>query len=87
MLGSLLGRVLAGAARGVVAVAANAAATELRKPETQAKLAQGVATVHHHMTDPERRTALERAAGDAGLSAARALGRAAGTLKNKLSGS
>lgn len=87
MLGSLLGRVLASAARGVVAIAANAAAAELRKPETQAKIGQGIATVHQHVTDPDRRAALERAAGDAGKSAARALGRAAGTLKNKLGGS
>jgi hypothetical protein len=87
MLGSLFGRVLVSAARSVAAVAANAAAAELRKPETQAKIGQAIAIAHQQVTDPERRAALERAAGDAGKSAARALGRAAGTLRNKIGGS
>lgn len=72
--------------RSVGAVALNAAMTELRKPETQAKLGAGIATVHHHLNDPEKRADLERAAGTAGKTAARMLGRAAGNLKNKLNG-
>ena len=72
--------------RSVGAVALNAAMTELRKPETQAKLGAGIATVHHHLNDPEKRADLERAAGTAGKTAARMLGLAAGNLKNKLNG-
>ncbi len=86
MLGSFLGRAVVAAVRSVGAVALNAAMTELRKPETQAKLGAGIATVHHHLNDPEKRADLERAAGTAGKTAARMLGRAAGNLKNKLNG-
>ena len=57
--------------------------TELRKPETQAKIGAGIATVHQHLNDPEKRAELERAAGTAGKTAARMLGRAAGTLQTK----
>ena len=45
-----------------------------------------MATVHHHLNDPEKRAELERAAGTASKSAVRALGRAAGNLRNKISG-
>ena len=86
MLGSFLGRAVVAAVRSVGAVAVNAAMTELRKPETQAKIGQGIATVHHHLNDPEKRAELERAAGTAGKTAARMLGRAAGTIRNKISG-
>ncbi len=86
MLGSFLGRALVTAARSVAAVAVNAAMTELKKPENQAKIGQGIATVHHHLNDPEKRAELERAAGAAGKTAARMLGRAAGSLRNKISG-
>ena len=86
MLGSFLGRAVVAAVRSVGAVALNAAMTELRKPETQAKLGAGIATFHHHLNDPEKRADLERAAGTAGKTAARMLGRAAGNLKNKLNG-
>jgi|GEM_PF-2981700 hypothetical protein len=86
MLGSFFGRAIVAAVRSVGAVAVNAAMTELRKPETQAKIGQGIATVHHHLNDPEKRAELERAAGTAGKSAVRALGRAAGNLRNKISG-
>jgi hypothetical protein len=86
MLGSFLGRALVTAARSVAAVAVNAAMTELKKPENQAKIGQGIATVHHHLNDPEKRAELERAAGTAGKTAARMLGRAAGNLRNKISG-
>ena len=54
--------------------------------ETQAKIGQGIATVHHHLNDPEKRAELERAAGTAGKTAARMLGRAAGNLRNKIGG-
>jgi hypothetical protein len=84
VLGSFFGRALVNAARGVAAVAVNAAVAELRKPETQAKIGAGIATVHHHLNDPEKRADIERAAGVAGKSAVRALGRAAGTLRNKI---
>ena len=86
MFGSFLGRALVTAARSVAAVAVNAAMTELKKPENQAKIGQGIATVHHHLNDPEKRAELERAAGTAGKTAARMLGRAAGNLRNKIGG-
>ncbi len=86
MLGSFFGRAIVAAVRSVGAVAVNAAMTELRKPETQAKIGQSIATVHHHLNDPEKRAEIERAAGTASKSAVRALGRAAGTLRNKISG-
>lgn len=70
-------RVILGLARTVIAA-------ELRKPETQAKIVQTATAVREHLSDPERRQELERAAGTAGKSAARMLGRAAGTLRNKL---
>ncbi len=83
---SFLGRAIVLAVRSVGAVAVNAAMAELKKPETQAKIGAGIATVHQHLNDPEKRADLERAAGTAGKTAARLLGRAAGNLKNKLSG-
>ena len=83
---SFLGRAIVLAVRSVGAVAVNAAMAELKKPETQAKIGAGIATVHQHLNDPEKRADLERAAGTAGKTAARLLGRAAGTLKNKISG-
>ena len=86
MLGSFFGRAIVAAVRSVGAVAVNAAMTELRKPETQAKIGQSIATVHHQLNDPEKRAELERAAGAASKSAVRALGRAAGTLRNKING-
>jgi hypothetical protein len=72
--------------RALLRLAAGAAANELRKPETQAKIVRSVAVVGATLRDPEKRAGVERAAGTAGLSAARALGRAAGTLRNKLGG-
>ena len=81
-----LGRAFVMAVRSVGAVAVNAAMTELRKPETQAKIGAGIATVHQHLNDPAKRAELERAAGTAGKTAARMLGRAAGTLHNKIKG-
>lgn len=72
--------------RSVAAMAVNAAMHELKKPETQAKIGQTLATAQHQLTDPQKRADLERAAGAAGKTAARMLGRAAGTLKNKLGG-
>jgi hypothetical protein len=86
VLGSFIGRAVVAAARGVAAVAVNAAMTELRKPATQAKIGQSIATVTHTLQDPEKRQELERAAGTAGKTAARMLGRAAGTLRNKIGG-
>jgi hypothetical protein len=58
MLGSFFGRAIMTAVRGVGAVAVNAAMTELRKPETQAKIGAGIATVHQHLNDPEKRADL-----------------------------
>jgi hypothetical protein len=81
-----LGRAIVMAVRSVGAVAVNAAMTELRKPETQAKIGAVVATAHQHLSDPEKRAELERAAGSYGKTAARMLGRAAGTLHNKIKG-
>jgi hypothetical protein len=83
---SFLGRAIVLAVRSVGAVAVNAAMAELKKPETQAKIGAGIATVHQHLNDPEKRADLERAAGTAGKTAARMLGRAAGHLKNKING-
>ena len=86
MLGSFFGRAIVAAVRSVGAVAVNAAMAELRKPETQAKIGQSIATAQNHLNDPEKRAGLERAAGVASKSAVRALGRAAGTLRNKIGG-
>ena len=73
MLPALIARALGMAGKSVVAAAANAVANELRKPETQAKIAGGLQSAAHAMRDPQARQ-----------STARALGRAAGTLKNAL---
>ncbi len=81
-----LGRAIVMAARSVAGIAVTAAMTELRKTENQAKIGAGIATVHAHLNDPEKRAELERAAGNAGRTAARMLGRAAGTLHNKIKG-
>jgi len=86
VLGSFFGRAIVAAVRSVGAVAVNAAMTELRKPETQAKIGAGIATAQQHLNDPEKRAELERAAGTAGKTAARMLGRAAGNLRNKIGG-
>jgi hypothetical protein len=86
VFGSFFGRAIVAAVRSVGAVAVNAAMTELRKPETQAKIGQGIATVHQHLNDPEKRAELDPPAGTAGKTAARMLGRAAGNLRNKISG-
>jgi hypothetical protein len=86
VLGSFFGRAIVAAVRSVGAVAVNAALAELRKPETQAKIGAGIATAQHHLNDPEKRAELERAAGTAGKTAARMLGRAAGSLRNKIGG-
>jgi hypothetical protein len=86
VLGGFIGRAVAAAARSVAAAAVSAAANELRKPETQQKIARSVVAVSATLRDPEKRAGVERAAGTAGRSAARALGRAAGTLRNKLGG-
>jgi hypothetical protein len=73
VLGGFIGRAVVAAARGAAALAVNAAANELRKPETQQKIARSIVTVTAKLRDPE-------------ISAARRLGRAAGTLRNKLGG-
>jgi hypothetical protein len=82
VFGALMGR----AFRGAAGMAATAIAAELRKPETQQKIGQTMASVQHKLADPETRQQLERSAGSAGKTAARMLGRAAGTLRNKLGG-
>ena len=81
-----LGRAVIAAARGAAGLAVSAAAAELRKPETQAKIGRTIAAAQHALSDPEKRQELERAAGSAGKTAARMLGRAAGTLRNKIGG-
>jgi hypothetical protein len=82
MFGSLIGKAM----RGAAAMAASAVAAELRKPETQQKIGKTIATVQQKLADPETRARAEAAAGTAGKSAARLLGRAAGTLRNKING-
>jgi hypothetical protein len=82
VLGALLGKAM----RSAATMAASAIAAELRKPETQQKIGRQVAKVQQTLTDPEKRAQIERAAGTAGKSAARMLGRAAGTLRNKIDG-
>ena len=84
MIGQLLGRVLGVAGRTVVRAAVAAATAELRKPETQEKLGAAVAAAGAALRDPEKRAELERTAGTARDGAARALGRAAGAIRNKL---
>ena len=82
MLGALFGKAM----RSAATMAASAIAAELRKPETQQKIGQTIAQVQHKLADPETRQNVERAAGSAGKTAARMLGRAAGTLRNKIGG-
>ena len=82
MLGSLFGKAM----RSAATMAASAIAAELRKPETQQKIGQTLASVQQKIADPATRENVERAAGTAGKTAARMLGRAAGTLRNKLGG-
>lgn len=84
MIGGFLARAVALAGRAVVGAAANAVATELKKPETQQKL---TASAHHvvgRLRDPETLKRLESEAAKARDSGARALGRAIGTLRNRL---
>ena len=82
MLGALFGKAM----RSAATLAASAIAAELRKPETQQKIGQTIASVQHKLADPETRQKVEQAAGTASKTAARMLGRAAGTLKNKITG-
>jgi hypothetical protein len=82
MLGALFGKAM----RSAATLAASAIAAELKKPETQQKIGQTIANVQHKLADPETRAQAERIAGTAGKSAARMLGRAAGTIKNKIGG-
>ncbi len=82
MLGSLIGKAM----RSAATLAASAIAAELRKPETQQKIGQTIATVQHKLADPQTRAKAGQAAGTAGKTAARMLGRAAGTLRNKING-
>ena len=71
MLGSLLGRAFMAAARGAATIVVNVAVAELRKPETQQKIGRTVATAAQSLQEPAN-------------NAARVLGRATGTLRNKL---
>jgi hypothetical protein len=73
MLGALFGRVAGAAVKSLAAAAMNVAATELRKPETQAKLGASVDAVTAALRDPETRNG-----------AIRALGRSAGRLRHAL---
>jgi hypothetical protein len=73
VLGALVGRVAAAAVKSLAAAAVNVAATELRKPETQQKLGASLDAVTVALRDPETR-----------YGAVRALGRAAGRLRNAL---
>ena len=80
MFGSLI--------RAAAKLAVSAAATELRKPENQQKVGKAIAAATTTLRDPERREALGKTAGTvAGVArdtGARALGRLAGSIKNKL---
>jgi len=82
VLGALVGKAM----RSAATFAASAIAAELKKPETQQKIGQTIASVQHKLADPETRQKVEQAAGSAGKTAARILGRAAGTLRNKIGG-
>jgi ribosomal protein L9 len=80
VIGGFIARAVALAGRAVVGAAVNAAATELKRPENQQKLAEHAHAVAEHaqavgekLRDPETLK-----------SGARALGRAFGTLRNKL---
>jgi hypothetical protein len=65
--------------RQAATLAASALASEMRKPETQAKVAAAAQQAAAKMRDPETAKAVETAA----MSGARALGRAFGNLKNR----
>lgn len=73
MIGQLIARAVAMAGKSIVAAAVNAAANELRKPETQQKLNDGLQSATSALRDPATRD-----------NAARALGRAAGHFRNSL---
>ena len=82
MIGALFGKAM----RSAATMAASAIAAELRKPETQQKIGQTIAQVQHKLSDPETRAKAAETAGVAGKTAARMLGRAAGTIRNKING-
>ena len=84
MIGGLIARAVALASRAGVGAAANVVATELKKPETQQKLAASAHHVAGHLRDPETLKKLEMEAGKMRDTGARALGRAIGELRNRL---
>ncbi len=65
--------------RQAAALAASAMASELRKPENQARIADAAQQAAAKMRDPETAKKVETVA----MSGARALGRAIGNLKNR----
>lgn len=79
MLPSLLARALATVGRTVAAAAVNAAATELRRPETQARIAAGAQHVASQLRDPKTAERVDQAI----ASGARALGRTVGSWRNR----
>jgi hypothetical protein len=83
VIGGFIARAVALASRAVVGAAANAVATELKKPETQQKLAASAQHVAGKLRDPETLKRLETEAGKMRDSGARALGRAVGNLRNR----
>ena len=84
VIGGFIARAVALASRAVVGAAANAVATELKKPETQQKLAASAQQVAAHLRDPETLKKIETGAGKMRDTGARALGRAIGDLRNRL---
>ena len=84
MIGGFIARAVALASRAVVGAAANAVATELKKPETQQKLAASAQQVAGHLRNPETLKKIEAEAGKMRDTGARALGRAIGELRNRL---
>lgn len=81
---AFLGRLVAAAGKTLVTAAVNRAATELRKPETQAKLHDSAQRAVQTLRDPATRETIEHLAGIARDRGARALGRAVGRLQHAI---
>jgi len=79
MLPSLLARAFATVGKTVAAAAVNAAATELRRPETQRRLAAGAQHVAAQLRDPKTAERVDRALAHG----AHVLGRAVGNWRNR----
>lgn len=79
MLPSLVGRALATVGKTIVAAAVSTAATELRRPENQRRLAESAQRITAQLRDPQAAERVDRTI----ASGARSLGRAFGNWRNR----